>query len=511
MENVKINRIAKNTVFLYIRMLLIMAVTLFTSRVLFRSLGDVDFGLNNVIAGVIVVFSYLNNSLAAASSRFIAYELGKESAGNVKNVFRTSFSIHLMFSIAVLVLGEIVGVWLVNNVLSIPDNRLLACNWVYQFVVLSAIATIIQVPFNALIIAQEHMHVYAYIGIFDALGRCLIAFAIWYANFDKLIFLGGLQLILSLILLFFYWAYCRRNFSEVCVVSIKYDKEKLKSMLMYSTWSLIGSTANMLKNQGVNIVINIFFGSIVNAANAIAYQVCHAVTNFTNNFTMAMTPQIIKSYAAREYEQMKQLVFRGGRFSFYLLMFLCLPIIFESKFILRVWMGDVPEYTVLFTRLVLILSLVEVFTYTIGCAVQATGKIRNYQLVISGVNMLNFPISFLLFKFGFPPYAALMVSILISTATVLMRLYFIKVLLTISPLEYFLKVLVRSFIVLLICFFAPYLVHVNLGEGALRLILSCTITWSVSSIVVYVVGMDAADRILTKHFLLKLKMRITHA
>ena len=511
MENVKINRIAKNTVFLYIRMLLIMAVTLFTSRVLFQSLGDIDFGLNNVIAGVIVIFSYLNNSLAAASSRFIAYELGKENAESVENVFKTSFSIHFIFSIIVLLLAEIIGVWLVNNVLSIPENRIYACNWVYQFVVISAIVTIIQVPFNSLIIAQERMDVYAYIGIFDAVTRLLIAFAIWSTDYDKLILLGGLQLILALIVLFFYWAYCKRNFSNICIVSIKYDKAKMKSMLMYSTWSLIGSTANMLKNQGVNIVINIFFGSVVNAANAIAYQVCHAVTNFTNNFTMAMTPQIIKSYASHEFNQVKQLVFRGGKFSFFLLMFLCLPIIFESNYILKIWMGDVPEYTLLFTRLVLLLSLVEVFTYTIGSAVQATGKIRNYQLVISGVNMLNFPLSFVLFKIGFPPYAALTVSIFISITTVLMRLYFIKTLLNISPLEYFLEVLVKSFVVLILCFIAPYLVHVSMNDGLGRLILSCLSTWFIGAVVVYIVGMDVADRNLVKNFLLKVKSRVAHA
>ena len=236
MENVKVKRIAKNTVFLYIRMLLIMGVTLFTSRILFQSLGEIDYGLNNVIAGVIVIFSYLNNSLAAASSRFIAYELGKENAESVENVFKTSFSIHFIFSIIVLLLAEIIGVWLVNNVLSIPENRIYACNWVYQFVVISAIVTIIQVPFNSLIIAQERMHVYAYIGIFDAVTRLLIAFAIWSTGYDKLILLGGLQLILALIVLFFYWAYCKRNFSNMCIVSIKYDKAKMKLFHMEFDW-----------------------------------------------------------------------------------------------------------------------------------------------------------------------------------------------------------------------------------------------------------------------------------
>lgn len=510
-SGVNTKRIAKNTAFLYIRMLFIMAVTLFTSRVLFRSLGEVDFGLNNVIAGVIVVFSYLNNSLAAASSRFITYELGKGDLDKLKTVFTTSFSIHFFFAIVVLLVGEIAGIWIVNNTLSIPDNRIFACNCSYQFVVFSAIATMLQVPFNALIISHERMHVYAYIGIFDAVARCAIAYAIWITGYDKLITLGVLQLLLSIILSLFYFIYCKKNFPDICKISLKFDKANIKSMLTYSTWSLIGSTANMLKNQGVNLVLNIFFGSVINAANAIAYQVCHAVTNFTNNFTMAMNPQIIKSYAAKEYDQMKQLIFRGGKFSFYLLMFLCLPIIFETDYILKLWMGKVPEYTVLFTRLVLILSMVEVFTYTIGCAVQATGKIKNYQLVISGVNMLNFPVSFILFKFGFPPYAALSASIIISITTVLMRLYFIKSLLSISPQEYFQKVLVKSVFISAICFITPYFTYINMEQGIQRLFVLCFATWLTSSVIIYVVGLDSDERKSVRQILSKIKTKVTHA
>ena len=503
--------IAKNTVFLYIRMILIMAVSLFTTRVLFRSLGEQDFGLNNVIAGVIIVFSYLNNSLAAATSRFITFELGQNNLERLKHVFKTSLTIHVLFALIVIIIGEPIGIYLVNNVLSIPPDRLYACNWTYQFVVLSSIATILQVPFNALIISYERMNIYAYIGIFDAFARCVIAYMIWSTGYDKLILLGLLQFVLSVLLTLFYITYSKSNFKSVFSLRLSFEQNQIKSMLSYSTWSLIGSTANMLKNQGVNIILNVFFGSVINAANAIAYQVCHAVTNFSNNFTMAMNPQIIKSYAAKEYEKTKQLIFRGGKLSFYLLMFLCIPIIYEIDFILKIWMGNVPEYTNLFTRLVLILSLVEVFTFTIGCAIQATGNIRNYQLIISGINMLNFPISFILFKFGLPPYTALTASIAISTITVLMRLYFIKHLLNISPSEYFFSVLLRSFVVAIPCLIAPTIIYTTMHDGIIRFFTLCIGTWIFNFLIIYLIGIDKSEKLFLKQLLIKLKSRFYHA
>lgn len=487
-------RIVKNTLFLYFRMILIMSVTLFTSRILLRALGVVDYGLNNVIAGTVILFSFLNNSLAASTSRFITFEIGKNNINNIQRVFKTSLFIHGILAIIVVLLGESIGIWLLNEILSIPENRKLACHIVFQMVIFSALCTIVQVPFNSLIVSYERMSVYAYIGITDAIFRCLMAYAIMISYYDRLILLSMLQMVWILALTLFYIYYCRNKFFNIALLSFKYDRNYMKQMLSYTTWGLIGSSANILKNQGVNILINIFFGSVVNTANAIAYQVNNAVMNFTNNFTMAINPQIIKSYASGDNKAMINLVKRGGKFSFFLLLYLCLPIIFEAEYILTLWLNEYPNYTIAFTRLVLILTMIETFTYSIGCAIQATGTIKNYQLVISSITLLNFPLSYILFKFHFPPPTALSISIIISIITLISRLYFMKIQLGIQPIDYIKNVFIRCIVVALLAIPIPYLIYNNMEEGNIRLITIITIIFIVNTLLIITLGMDNNER-----------------
>lgn len=493
-EHTKNKLIAKNTLFLYCRMLFIMFVTLFTSRILLKSLGVVDYGLNNVVGGLIVIFSYINASMSSATSRFITYELGKGKDSNLGRIFSGSLSIHLSLAIFVLVLGEVVGVLLVNNVLNIPQNRILACNILYQTVVISAFFTITQVPFNSTIIAYERMSVYAYIGIYDAITKLLIAYVVMKTRYDKLIVLAVLQLFASTSIWAFYVYYTWYHFRRIVSFRVLFDRELVLSMGAFTFWSLIGSTANMLKNQGVNVLINLFFGSIVNAANAIAYQVNHAVFNFSSNFMMAMNPQIVKSYAGKNFEQFKKLVFRGGKFSFFLLTLLCYPLLFETKSVLALWLGTYPSYTVLMTQLVLVLTMVESFTYSIGYAVQATGRIRNYQLVISGVTLMNFPISLLLFYLDFPPYTALAVSIIISSITLMMRMYFIDVLLNISPTEYSMYVFKPTFLVLLLTMPIPIIIVNIVEEGIFRFVILTLSVILFNSLIIFAIGMNTEER-----------------
>lgn len=309
-------RIAKNTLFLYFRTMLTMFISLFTSRIIINSLGIVDYGLYNVVAGVISMFSFLNGSLGAATSRFLTYELGVKNTEKIRRVFYTAFDIHLGLAIIVVLFCETIGLWIVNNTLTIPADRLFACNVIYQYVVLTGVLSITQVPLNAMIISHERMNIYAYLGISDAILKLCVAYLIVISPLDKLITLGTLHLFISIGMYLFYHIYCKRNFSEYCI-NLKVDKQLFKQMIGYSTWSLLGSSASMLKNQGVNILINIFFGPTVNAANAIAYQVNHAITSFSQNFTVALNPQIIKTYAANEKEQIKNLIFRGGKISFF--------------------------------------------------------------------------------------------------------------------------------------------------------------------------------------------------
>ena len=479
---------------LYCRMLLIMLVSLYTGRVTLKALGITDYGLYNVIAGSIVVFSFINNSLATATTRFISFQLGGKDITNIKNVFSTSIHIHLFISFVVLILSELVGIWGVNNLLNIPADRLFACNIVFQIVVFSAITSILQSPFGALIISNERMNIYAYMGIVDAFCKLAIAVFITITTYDKLIVFSILQFIAAAGMFLFYYCYCKRKFSSIFCISRKSDYGLIKEMLTFSSWSLLGSTAIMLKNQGVNILINIFFGPAINAANGIAHQVNSAVFQFCSNFTTAINPQIIKGYAANDKKRMLNLVIKGGKFSFFLLMFLSIPIILETNYLLTLWLGEFPDYTITFTRLVLFLTLVECFNYSIGCAIQATGVIRTYQIVISGINLFVFPLSYILYKMEAPPQTALVVSISISFFLLFVRLYFIRHLLGFSPLIFCKEVYGKSFLVLAVCLPVPYLVSTNLDESLFRLFITTATVFIVTLLVISQIGLSIDER-----------------
>lgn len=493
-------RVAKNTLFLYMRMLLQLFVSLLTARVMLEALGVVDYGLNNVIAGIVTFFTFLNNSLTSASSRYLTFELGRGDMASLRNVFRNSFSIHFILAIIVVVLGESIGIYMINHILHIPANRLLACHVAYQFVIIGAFISLIQTPFSAIVVSYEKMGLYAYLGIFDVVSKLVICYIVKWISFDKLISLSILQGLSTLAVFVIYYGYCKKKFSAACSIRLKLEKRLTQSMLKFTTWSLIGSVANILKNQGVNILINIFFGAAVNAANAIAYRINAAIMGFTANFTTALNPQITKNYAVKKYGEMEELIIMGGKYSFFLLMLLGFPIMFEIDFILKLWLGanNVPEYTSVMTILVIVLSMVETFTYTIGCAVQATGNIRNYQLVISGITLMNFPITYVLYKLNFPPYTALAVSIGISSITLLARMYFLKVLLYMQPMVYIKKVFMHTFPIALLSAVVPALICWNMADGIMRFFVIALVSTVMNILCIWFMGMNAKERVFVK-------------
>ena len=486
-------RIAKNTVFLYFRMMLTMFVSLFTSRVILNTLGVVDYGLNNVIAGVITLFTFLNSALGASTSRFLTFELGKGNKEKIKKIFCTAFNIHFGMAIVVVLFCETAGLWIVNNVLQIPSDRLLACNVIYQYVVVTAFLSITQVPLNAMIISHERMNIYAYLGVSDAILKLCVAYLITISSFDKLIAFGTLNLLISIGMYIFYHIYCKHNFSEYNI-AVSREKKLYKEMIGYSTWSLFGSLAGMSKSQGVNILINIFFGPVVNAANAIAYQVNAALTNFFNNFTTALNPQIIKSYANNDPDRVRNLIFKGGKFSFYLLMILSIPILLETDTILHLWLNNVPEYTIILTKLVVILTLVECFAVTVGVSIQATGKIKYYQIFVGGVYLLNFPITYIFYSLGAPPTTALIISIVLALTNIFVRLYFLKKYLFINTLDYLKNVLLVSAIVMLFSCIFPIVTSMLMDKGFLRLFTVIVVTVLSSTICIYLLGLQKAEK-----------------
>lgn len=501
-ENSK--RVAKNTLFLYFRTMLTMFVALFTSRVILNTLGVVDYGLNNVVSGVITLFAFLNGALGTATSRFLTFELGRENKEQVKKTFCTAFNIHLAIAIIIVVLCETGGLWIVNNILEIPPNRMFACNVIYQFVVISAFLSITQVPLNAMIISHERMNIYAYVGISDAILKLCVAYMISITVFDKLITLGALNLLITIGMYIFYHIYCKRSFAEYNI-AISREKKLYKEMIGFSSWSFLGNLQVVLKNQGINMLINVFFGPAVNAANAIAYQVNNAIYNFSNNFTTALIPSIIKSYAAGEREQMRNLIFRGARFSFFLLMFFFIPAILETEAILHLWLKKVPEYTVVLTRLIIIFTLIESYAFTVWSTINATGKIRDFQLIVAGIFLLNLPFSFLLYKLGAGPSAALIVSNILCIIVIPVRLFFLKKAIGIGIIEYIRKVFLIDIIVFISSLTLPLIIHLYLPSGITRLLAVGFFSMITSIISIYILGLTKMER---NYFLALLKKKL---
>lgn len=486
-------RIAKNTIMLYFRLGIIMLVYLYTSRIVLKALGIEDYGIYNVVAGVVTLFSFFNGALSAASSRFITFELGLNNLIGLKKTFRTAFTIHLMLAGIIFIFAETVGLWFINHELVIPANRLFAANIIFQFSIFSCVVAIMQIPLNAEIIAHEKMGIYAYMGILDAIGKLAIAFIVDSCSNDRLIIYGVLLFIMTMILFSVYHIYCKRKFKEYST-HILFHKETFKKMLGYSGWSLWGSVAYMLKDQGVNMVLNIFFGPIVNAARGIAYQVNTAINSFTQNFTVALNPQIIKSYACNDYDRMFFLLFRGTKFSYFLLLLFSLPILLETRYILHIWLGNVPEYTIIFTRLVIINSLIDSFTYVIGATVQAIGRIKWYQIIIGGLLLLNLPVSYWLLKLGYPSYITFLVAIILSIISVFIRIVILNSLIRISIRKFLANVFIVSMIVTLLAYVLPYLVYYYMDEGFVRLLWVGILSLLSTFISVWFVGMNRVER-----------------
>ena len=401
-ENTK--RIAKNTLMLYSRMLFSMVVSLYTSRVVLNTLGVEDYGIQNVVGGFVTMFSIISSSLSSSVSRFLTFELGKGDINRLKRVFSTSMIIHIGLVIIVVIAAETIGIWFVNHKMVIPPERMCAANWVFQASVATFCFGLLSTPYNASIISHEHMGAFAYIGILEVclkLGIILfVAHSPW--NFDRLIVYSLLLLAVSISIRYAYWMYCRKHFEE-CRIQLSYDKQYFKEMGAFAGWNFIGCTAGLLKDQGINILLNLFYGPIVNAARGIAVIVSNSVSGFANNFMTALNPQITKSYAAGEKDYTMSLVERGSRFSFYVIFIFALPLCLETEFILNLWLKEYPNHTINFVRLILILSLSDILSNTLINLQSATGKIRDYQIVVGGTLMLNFPLSYFALKMNLPP------------------------------------------------------------------------------------------------------------
>ncbi|MBM6945131.1 MULTISPECIES: MATE family efflux transporter [Bacteroides] len=509
MENTSANnkRIAKNTLLLYFRMLFMMAVSLYTSRVVLNALGVEDFGIYNVVGGVVAMFSMLSGSLSAAITRFITYELGTGNKENLKKIFSSSVTIQIGLAVLIILLTEAIGVWFLNVKMNIPDGRIVAANWVFQFSILTFAINLISVPYNASIIAHERMSAFAYISILEAIGKLTIAFLIVISPMDKLIFYAILMCTVALIVRFTYGAYCKRHFEE-CTYHFIFNKELLKRMFGFAGWNFIGATSAVLRDQGGNIVINLFCGPAVNAARGIAFQVNTAVYGFVSNFMTALNPQITKSYAAGDRDYMMTLIYQGARLSFYMLLLLSLPVLVNTHYILSLWLKIVPDHAVLFMQLVLVFAMSESISNPLITAMLATGKIRNYQLVVGGLQMMNLPVSYLLLRMGMFPEVVIVVAIAISQCCLAARLVMLRGMIGLSVRKYMKKVYINVFVVTVIAAILPFLLSMKLEESFLNFVLLCFVALICTGVTIYYVGCDKTERqfVLSKLHTIKNKL-----
>lgn len=498
-------RIVKNTFFLYLRMFLMMAITLFTSRVVLATLGVSDYGIYNVVGGVVAMFGLLSGSITNSITRFLTYELGKKDYSQLRNVFSTSLNVMFILSFAIIIIGEIVGIWFLNYKMNIPAERLEAANWVFQCSLLTFVINLISIPYNSTIVANERMSVFAYISIFEVVMKLLVVYSLYISPFDKLKSYAFLLLTLALIIRCIYGFYCKRHFQEATYHFIK-DKVLLKKMVSFAGWNFFGQGAYMLNTQGVNIVINLFFGVTVNAARGIATQVNTAVNQFVTNFMMALNPQITKSYASGNLEDMHKLVFRGSKFSYFLVLFFLIPICLETKIILQLWLNVVPSYTVSFVRYTLVITAMGMLSNTLITALHATGKIKRYMVIVGLVEFANFPLTYLVFLIGCGPLASYYVYFVIYLILMFLRLFLIKDLIKMDAISFIREVYVKAGIVTLVALFAPMIICWIQPDSILRFFEICFISVLSTSCSVYYFGLSCNERVKIKE-LIKNKLK----
>lgn len=442
-------RIAKNTAFLYLRMLLMMGIAFFSSRILLRELGVEDYGLYGVVGGVVAMFSSLRGIFASSIQRFLNFEMGKGNTTQLNKIFSVGVILHLILSIIFLLLAETLGSWFLNNKLVIDPDRYIAANWVYQFSVLASIATIMTVPYDAVLIANERMKAFAYISILDAFLKLGIIFIISYLGNDKLILYGFLILIVSLITRTVSMIYCKKNFKE-SKFKFTRDKNLLKQIGAFAGWNFLGNTSFTLSNEGVNMVLNIFGGTAVNAARAIAYQVKIATLQFVSNILMAVNPHLIKLYSQNKHKEFTDTLFFTSKLSFFVLFILCVPIYLFADTILTLWLVNVPNYTVRFVQLILIYLLVRAFHSPIDTLFKASGKIKHYQIIESITLFLNLPVSYILLKNNFEIHSVFAVMIIIESVNLLLILYLAHRMNQLNIKNYLIKVIIPCMFVTII-------------------------------------------------------------
>ena len=494
MGNVDNKRIAKNTLLLYARMLVMLCVSLYTSRVVLKVLGVEDFGIYNVVGGIVSILTFLNTSMAGATQRFLNVELGRNNTDGVIKVFRTAQVIHVGVAIVVLLLAETIGLWFLNTYMQIPADRMHAANFVFQFSIITFMVSILSVPYNAAIIAHERMSAFAYISIIEVFLKLLIVYLLLIIPFDKLIIYSCLMALVSIIIRMIYSFYCSRHFIECKKFKLEYDKSVLKKMLGFSGWTIFGALGSISHTQGIGLVLNYFFGVAINAAQGIANQVNSVISNFVTNFMTALNPQIVKSYTSGELDSMHKLLMRGCKLGFFLVAFFAIPLIFEAPVILSIWLHEVPEYTVIFVRIILLTTLCASFASPLAAAKGATGNIRNYQIILTTIGWMHVPVSFVFFILGFPPQYAMYVYLFLMIVMQVCRIQMVCRSIRLRITDFYKNVILRCVLVFCVSAIIPLLICLLSAHSMWISIVNIFVSCIMVLFCAYVWGLDVDER-----------------
>lgn len=496
-NSVKAKRAAKNTGILYVRMLFMMIIGLYTSRVILHSLGISDFGLYNVIGGVVGFLGFINSSMGVATMRYITYEQGQHSSSEKLHlVFCTARSIHIVLSLVIFLIAETIGLWYVLNVLVVPEGRMTATLVVYQFTIISCIVNILSVPYNALITSHEKMSAFAYIAIYEAMMNLAIAFIIQNLPFDRLITYGLLLMIMHGSVRLIYGVYCKKNFPEV-KGKWYFDKQQFKGMLSFALWITNGTLAVVAYTQGLNLLLNAFFGPTVNAARGVAVQVQHKIYNFCGSFQSAVKPQVTKSYSEEDYDYLHKLVINTSNFSFYLLFLLSLPVFIQAPFILDIWLAEVPEYSVPFLRLTLIVGMLESLKMPMNTSMHATGNIKKLQLFEATSLLLIIPVSYIFLKLDYPPVSVFVVQAVFFLIAQFIRGVIVCPAIKMKPSTYFKDCLLKISVVMAVPSCLMYIIELAIADLLVvtHFFVSCICSVILVCMSVLYIGLDRELRV----------------
>lgn len=486
-------RIAKNTIFLYIRTFITMIVSLYTSRVVLNALGVEDFGIWGVLGGIVSMFGFINSSLSSSVFRFLSFAIGTGDNEQINKTYNASFIVHVCLAVAIFILCETVGKWFLVEKLVVPESKREVAYIVFHIVVLTSCLSLLNVPFNSVIISYERMNVFAYMSIIDVVIKLTIAYIIYIVPSYKLVWYAILMLITTMLMVIFYYLYVRINFKNLRFQLVK-DSKLFKSLLGFSGWSIIGNLAYVGYTQGLNMLINMFFGPIVNASRAISLQIEQTVRTFVGNFQTAINPQIIKNFAQRELNQMYALIMRGSKFSLYLLFLFALPIVLETDVILNIWLKQVPEHTVAFCRIMFFIIALETISNSVGIGIVATGDIKRLHLIVGTILLSIVPISYFVLKSGAPAESVFIVYFIVEIFAVIARLIIANIQIKLPIRTFIINVVIKPAFVIILASAVPLVIHVVMPYGILRflLVLICGVLTSCLSI--YYLGLDSSER-----------------